>query len=67
MTGQTKMIIITSNEDLIRQFCANKTTNTQIIELDHDKQVTTMPEDDNNIINLPFIAELSRLVSIEFS
>jgi hypothetical protein len=64
MAGQTKMIIITSDADVIRQFCANKTTNTQIIELDHDKQVTTMAADDNNIINLPFLAELSQLVRI---
>jgi hypothetical protein len=64
MTGQTKMIIITSNEDLIRKLSLNKTINTQIIELDHDKQVTAMAEDDNNIINLPFPAELSQLVPI---
>jgi hypothetical protein len=64
MAGQTKMIIITSNEDLIRQFCANKTTNTQIIKLDHDKQVTTMAEDDSNITNLAFLAELSELVRV---
>jgi hypothetical protein len=64
MTGQTKMIIITSNEDLIRKLSLNKTINTQIIELDHDKQVTAMAEDDNNIINLPFPAELSQLVRI---
>jgi hypothetical protein len=64
MTGQTKMIIITSDEDLIRKLCLNKTINTQIIELDHDKQVTAMAEDDNNIINLPFPAELSQLVRI---
>jgi hypothetical protein len=64
MAGQTKMIIITSNEDLIRQFCANKTTNTQIIELDHDKQVAAMTSDDNNVINLSLLAELSELVRI---
>ncbi len=64
MAGQTKMIIITSNEDLIRQFCANKTTNTQIIELDHDKQATAMAEDDNNITKLAFLARSSELVRI---
>jgi hypothetical protein len=58
MAGQTKMIVITSNEDLIRKFYLNQKINTQIIELDDDEQ------DDNNIINLPFLAELSELVRI---
>ncbi len=64
MAGQTKMIIITSNEDLIQQLLTNKTTNTQIIELDHDKQVAAMTSDDNNVINLSLLAELSELVRI---
>ncbi len=57
MAGQTKMIIITSNEDLIQKLSLNQKINTQIIELDDDEQ-------DNNIINLPFLAELSELVRI---
>jgi hypothetical protein len=64
MARQTKIIIITSNEDIIRKLSLNKTTNTQIIELDHDKQVIAMADDDNNIINLPFLADLSELVRV---
>jgi len=64
MAGQTKMIIITSNEDLIQQLLTNKTINTKIIDLDHDKQVTAMASDDDNVINLSFLAELSELVRI---
>ncbi len=57
MAGQTKMIIITSNEDLIRKLSSNRKINKQIIELDDEEQ-------NNNIINLPFLAELSELVRI---
>jgi len=64
MAGQTKMIIITSNEDLIQQLLTNKTTNTKIIDFDHDKQVAAMASDDNDVINLSFLAELSELVRI---
>ncbi len=66
MAGQTKMIIITSNEDLIQQLLTNKTTNTKIIDFDHDKQVPAMTSDDDNVINLSFLAELSELVRIYY-
>jgi hypothetical protein len=61
---QTKMIIITSDEDIIRQFCLNKTKNTYIIDLDNDKQVKTTANDANNIMNMALLAELSELVRI---
>ncbi len=64
MTGQTKMIIITSDEDIIRQFSLNKTTNTHIIDLDNNKQVTSTAKDNNNIINLDILSQLSELVRI---
>jgi hypothetical protein len=57
MAGQTQMIVITSNEDLIRKLSSNRKINKQIIELDDEEQ-------NNNIINLPFLAELSELVRI---
>jgi hypothetical protein len=66
MTGQTKMIIITSDEDIIRQFSFNKTKNTHIIDLDNDKQQTSTETDGNNIINMALLAELSKLVCIIF-
>jgi len=57
MAGQTQMIIITSNGDIIRKLSLNQKLNAQIIELDDDEQ-------DNNITNLPFLDELSELVRI---
>ncbi len=66
MAGQTKMIIITSNEDIIRQFSLNKSKNTQIIDLDNNKQVTSIENDQDNHINMNLLAELSQLVCISF-
>jgi hypothetical protein len=63
MSGHTKMIIITSNEDIIRQFSLNKTTNTQIIDLDNHEEVNSITKD-NNIRDLAFLAELSEPVRI---
>jgi hypothetical protein len=64
MTGQTKMIIITSDEDIIRQFSFNKTKNTHIIDLDNNKQPTSTETDGNHIIDMALLAELSKLVCI---
>jgi hypothetical protein len=66
MAGQTKMIIITSNEDIIRQFSLNNSKNTQIIDLDNNKQVTSIENDEDNHINMNLLAELSQLVCISF-
>ncbi len=62
MANQTKMIIITADKDIIRRISANKTTNTQIIDLDNNKQLTPIGKDNDKIINLSFLAELSQLV-----
>ncbi len=65
MAGQTKMIIITSNDDVIRQLSSNKSINTHIIDLGNTDQTTTISEHNNNIIiNSAFLAELSELVCI---
>jgi hypothetical protein len=66
MARQTKMIIITSNDDVIRQLSSNKSINTHIIDLGNTNQTTTTSEQNNNIINLAFLAELSELVCISF-
>jgi hypothetical protein len=66
MTGQTKMIIITSDEDIIRKFSLNKTKNTQIIDLDNDKQTTSNETNVNNMIHIALLAELSQPVCILF-
>ena len=63
MAGHTKIIIITSNEDTIRQFSLNKSADTHIILLDNDKQVTTTANN-NNIMDMALLAELSELVCI---
>jgi hypothetical protein len=42
----------------------NKTKNTHIIDLDDQKQITSNQTDDNIIMNLAFLAELSKLVRI---
>ncbi len=60
MAGQTKMIIITSDEDVIRRFSLNKNKNTQIIDLDNDIQITSTAKN----IDLNFLAQLSELVRI---
>ncbi|UJR08026.1 hypothetical protein I4U23_012303 [Adineta vaga] len=42
MAGQTKLIIVTSNEDLIRQITFNKSLNTHIIDLDNNQQSSSL-------------------------
>jgi hypothetical protein len=66
MAGKTKMIIITSNEDLIRQFALNKSINTHIIDLDDNKQIPSITTNDSNSIDLGLLAHLSELVRIEY-
>jgi len=63
MAHPTQMIFITSDEDLISQISSKKSTNTHIIDLDDDKQVSTIIKVNNNSINLA-LAELSQLVCI---
>jgi hypothetical protein len=62
MAGQTKMIFITSNEDLVRQISSQKTTDTHIIDLDDHKQVTSMIDSGNDVINWALLAGLSEFV-----
>jgi len=64
MSSQTKMIIITSNEDIIQQLSFNKTKNTHIIDLDKNNQINLNGKDDNHIIDLNLLAQLSELVRI---
>lgn len=67
MVSQTKMVIITSNEDLIRQFASKPSDKTRIIELDDDVDLTALANDRNNLIDLAFLAQLSELVRRSFS
>ena len=62
MAGQTKMIIITSDEDIIRQFAFNKNKNTHIIDMDDDnnnRQITLIEKNNNNTTDLNFLPELT--------
>ena len=62
MAAQTKMIIITTDEDIIRQFSLQKSTNTKIINLEDDSEQILSQNNDDDVVNLPFLAELSKLV-----
>lgn len=65
MAGATKIIIITSDEDVIRQFALhNNNENTHILNLDKNKQIIPTTEDNNNMINLDFLVHLSAVVRI---
>jgi len=63
MDGQTKMVIITSDKDIIRQFASNQNQNTHIIHMDNNKHITSIKKNDNNS---NFHAELSGPVYISF-
>ncbi len=63
MAGETKMILITSNENLIRQFFLNKAANTRIIDIDSDNRMTSTIND-NDMTDLALFAGLSELVCI---
>jgi hypothetical protein len=64
MARPTKMIIITSNEDIIRKFSMNK--NTHIIDFNDAKKIPSSEINDKNTINLAFLTQLSELVCILF-
>jgi hypothetical protein len=66
MADQAKMIIITSNEDLIRQISLNKTSDTHIIGLINNNQITSIPKDNKNINYLDFLSEFSVIVCISY-
>ena len=64
MAGHTKMIIITSDEDIIRQFSSKKNKNTKIIDLDDKQKVASIIKDNNDQLSSALLAELSELVRI---
>ena len=61
---QAKVIIITSNEDLIQQIRSNKSANTRIIDLDDNEQDSSTINDGGNIKNLAFLAQVPDPVRI---
>ncbi|CAF4272238.1 unnamed protein product, partial [Rotaria sordida] len=63
MANPTKIIIITSDEDIIRQFAFNKNKNTYVIDMDdnnNNRQITPIEKNDNSTINSNFLPELTR-------
>ena len=62
MAGETKMIIITSNADIIRQFSSKKIEDTQIINLAPSSSSSSNENVNNVIIDLAFLAESSQPV-----
>lgn len=67
MATQTKMIIITSDEDLIRQFSSTKSKNTRIIDLEDDQLDQSIDTNNRTLVNMALLAELSKLVCSIFS
>ena len=56
MSGETKMIIITSDEDIIRQFAFNTNQNTHIIPLESNNgKIIEIGQNGNSTINLNFV------------
>ena len=66
MAGQTKLIIITSDEKIIRQFSLNSTNNAQIIDLDSVKQTTSNQNTDDILLRLADLTKLPESVCILF-
>jgi hypothetical protein len=66
MPGQKKIMIVTSDEDLIHQLSSHKTPNRCIIDLDGTNQSVTMSNNNENITDLTFLAQLSQLVNISY-
>lgn len=66
MSNQTKMIIITSNEDLIHQLSSNNCKDTRVINLDENNSIPSISKNNNNLFDLTFLAQLSELVCFIF-
>jgi len=56
------MLILTSNEDVIRHFSSNKIPDTYIIHLNDDKPILINEDDRNVIRSLPFLEQLTEPV-----
>ena len=65
MTNKQKMIIITSDEDVIRQVSLTQAPNTRIIDLDQIGQTPFSPNNDI-LMGLALLANLPQSVRIHF-
>jgi hypothetical protein len=66
MASQKKIVIITSDEDLIQQLSLHKTLNTRIIDLDDNSHSASTTNDNTNVTDLTFLARLSQPVSASY-
>ena len=64
MTNSKKFLIITSNEDIIRQFTLHEIKDTCIIDLDNDKQLLPTSNNNNFTVNLSSLSQLTEPVCI---
>ncbi|CAF1635612.1 unnamed protein product [Adineta ricciae] len=55
------MIIITSDEDLIRQIALHKKASTHIMELDHPNEISSTNSNTTDMMDLTFLAEFSTI------
>jgi hypothetical protein len=62
MINQTKMLIITSNEDLIHEVSTKNCQDTRIINLGENNSTPSISKDNNNLFDLNILAQLSELV-----
>ncbi len=62
MISQTKMLIITSNEDLINEVSTKNCQDTRIINLGENNSTPSISKDNNNLFDLNILAQLSELV-----
>ncbi|CAF1013610.1 unnamed protein product [Adineta steineri] len=63
MNHPTKMIIITSNKDLIDELSTKKSADTQIINCNGNNLIDLISKDNNNSFDFNFLAQLSELNS----
>lgn len=63
MTNKQKLIVITSDEEIIRQVTLKQAPNTRIIDLDHIEQTPFSPNNDI-LMGLALLANLPQSVGI---
>ena len=66
MTTQTKVMIVTTDEDFIRLISSAKQLNTTIVDLDKNNQSTSTNNHNATIIDLAILAQLFNKVSTSF-
>ena len=58
-SNASRMVVITSNEELIAQFSSDPTLNTRVIDLDDSEQVQELTKERSDLFNLAFFAQLA--------